>query len=418
LPSGSAVHVVGYMQGQPMISYGAVQRCTDEPMGVFHTCTTKPSYSGSIIRYKNSAVAVHVAAASDALIRKKGEGNIAVSLAVLTKMMQKKETDASEQDVYSESSDAEEFETRAERAERIYSEKSDWLWQGAGRQFMVTDVLSRPRGKLTWGDIMDLEMSTYLDGTIYEEDPQFNITRRLESGVPRRATLARTDGADPYRSLTRQQRVDQEWLDNSLSRMPPLERVPGTWIQVPPAQAIVAPGGQVLGNPVIPYVQTNAPPVQAEASEMAAQRKAERNRKMAAKRKARRLLKPAPSTEQKGTTPLPKTESGRPVKSKGAARKETGQPISQTASPAVVTLITQPDASVSVAGKEIATVTPLPSSRLTKVEGTSTTCTDSPATTGQLTPAQLKDLALALEIVGRLVLLSPPQSQNPNQVSQ
>lgn len=76
---GGPVHAVGYINGKLVQTYGQAKTFPSFPMGLLHTCSTIPSFSGTILRSKDMAVGLHFSAAP----RHIGSYNVATCLSFL-----------------------------------------------------------------------------------------------------------------------------------------------------------------------------------------------------------------------------------------------------------------------------------------------------------------------------------------------
>lgn len=147
----SSVQTVGYINGALVKTYGVIKTFPNCPLGLLHTCTTIPSFSGSILRKGDVAVGLHVQAAPPSV----GVYNIAIALGFLPgvdetldekrKVWRREIEDlASRWEAYDQEHDAIiEFEDRAYRAGN--NGNKYFLWEEEG---VSLDGRS-------WGDYMD-----------------------------------------------------------------------------------------------------------------------------------------------------------------------------------------------------------------------------------------------------------------------
>lgn len=177
--NAAPVRVAGYMGKNLVQTYGIVRTFVKCPLGLLHTCTTIPSFSGTIIRKGNVAVGLHVQAAPPSV----GSYNIAISLGLLSRTP---ESDESEKKLWQA-----EIEQVAREWDRKYDamiefENKAYRAMSKGSKYFLEEVEMEPLDGKSWGDYMDdLEEEVVYPWEMEDMDYGHSTLRGVcESAIP------------------------------------------------------------------------------------------------------------------------------------------------------------------------------------------------------------------------------------------
>jgi hypothetical protein len=226
----TSVRVYGVLNGRPTMTCGIVKSYPLTPGKVLHTATTKPSFSGTLIRAGDLAVALHLGSADEIYgennqgldlelvrrlvdpayrsTRRKKESSEDVSADVLTRFMS---LDAFEALDSSERRNFAQMCRRLERQEeeevRVQEEKMRVWCSNHGIFIEIMDDFEAEFSEHDY-DSDDFPDDFYLKGTIWEEDRDYNNYRqrkemRRDTGPKRSGPPKSNNGAGHSKKSTK-----------------------------------------------------------------------------------------------------------------------------------------------------------------------------------------------------------------------
>jgi hypothetical protein len=205
--TGTTVSVVGYINGQCKRSYGMVTSYRKRPLGLKHTCTTKPSYSGTVIRSGSQVVGIHTEAAAP----EEGIFNIGTYLGFLATKGKAKESDTAARRIYKQTDDEQAMLARLAQ-DAVYYGKGKRRLILADDSGLYKDAVARYESfgsydsGLSWADDMD-DFDRILEQVIESQSAYGHEDRDFykESGVSsaRARQLAQAVGAPAPSKKTR-----------------------------------------------------------------------------------------------------------------------------------------------------------------------------------------------------------------------